>query len=155
MQGKVLTFSEATQSGIIAGADGLRYAFSALDVRGDAPGAFAGDEVDFQTDDRKALEVYVTTAGRQPARSSTSSETNRFVAAALAFFLGVFGAHKFYLRQNGAAVTMLLAGLLGWIFFGIPTLVVAVVALIEAVIYLTSDERRFAARYVDGSRAWF
>lgn len=29
---------------------------------------------------------------------------NKFVAAALAFFLGMFGAHKFYLRDPGAGV---------------------------------------------------
>lgn len=63
---------------------------------------------------------------------------SRIVAALLAFFLGAFGIHKFYLGQTGWGVVYLL---LCWTF--IPTLI----SLIESVLYLLSTKRAFAIKY--------
>jgi TM2 domain-containing membrane protein YozV len=61
---------------------------------------------------------------------------NRYVAAVLAMTLGCFGAHKFYLRQNGW-------GLLYLMFFwsGLP----ALVGFLEGIAYLTQSDEQFAA----------
>ena len=53
-----------------------------------------------------------------PARQQMMYDANRkSVGAAylLWFFLGGFGAHRFYLAQTGTAVAQLLLALLGWI----------------------------------------
>lgn len=53
------------------------------------------------------------------------------------FFLAGFGAHAFYLRQTGKAVTMLLLTLVGWativIFIGfLPLAAVTVIWIVDA-----------------------
>ena len=59
MQGKVLTFDEATGMGAIVGDDGARYLFAAPDVRSPLP-LKSGQRVDFvATEDRQAREVLV------------------------------------------------------------------------------------------------
>lgn len=63
---------------------------------------------------------------------------NKYVAAALAFVLGGFGAHHFYLGNTGRGVAYLL-------FFW--TFVPAILAFIETVIFLTMDDATFNAKY--------
>lgn len=58
------------------------------------------------------------TRAANPARQQMMYDANRkSVGAAylLWFFLGGFGAHRFYLAQTGTAVAQLLLALLGWI----------------------------------------
>jgi TM2 domain-containing membrane protein YozV len=40
--------------------------------------------------------------------SESISEKSRLAAALLCFFLGVFGAHRFYLKKTGTAILMIL-----------------------------------------------
>lgn len=63
---------------------------------------------------------------------------NKWVAILLAFFLGVFGIHKFYLGRTGLGVLYLL-----FCWTGIP----AIVGIVEAVIYLTMTDAEFDAKY--------
>lgn len=63
---------------------------------------------------------------------------SRVTAALLAFFLGGFGAHKFYLGRIGWGLVYLL---FCWTF--IP----AIVAFIEFIIYLTMTDEAFAEKY--------
>jgi TM2 domain-containing membrane protein YozV/RNA polymerase subunit RPABC4/transcription elongation factor Spt4 len=42
------------------------------------------------------------------------SPKSRLAATLLAWFLGIFGAHRFYLGKTGTAVAMLLLGIVGW-----------------------------------------
>lgn len=42
------------------------------------------------------------------------SPKSRLATSLLAWFLGQFGAHRFYLGKTGTAVTMLILTLLGW-----------------------------------------
>ena len=63
---------------------------------------------------------------------------NRIVAAILAFFVGGFGVHKFYLGQIGWGIVYLL---FCWTF--IP----ALVAFIEFIIYLCTSDEDFARKY--------
>lgn len=73
-----------------------------------------------------------------PSISLGTGGRERMVAALLAFFLGGFGAHKFYLGQGGLGVIYLL---FCWTF--IP----AIVALIEGIIYLTMSDIEFSQKY--------
>lgn len=65
-------------------------------------------------------------------------EKSRIAAALLAFFLGGFGVHKFYLGRVAA-------GFLYLIFFW--TFIPAIIAFIEFIIYLTMTDEAFAAKY--------
>lgn len=63
---------------------------------------------------------------------------SRVAAALLAFFLGGFGVHKFYLGQ-------ILWGLVYLIFFW--TLIPAIASFIEFIIYLTMSDEAFNQKY--------
>jgi len=56
------------------------------------------------------------------------SPKSRLATALFAFFLGDFGAHRFYVGKTGTAIVMLVLGLIGWatVWFlvGIPFLVI-------------------------------
>lgn len=47
------------------------------------------------------------------------------------FFLGGFGAHRFYLGRNGTAITQLLLLLLGWIPFAIGWVALGIWLLVD------------------------
>lgn len=149
MQGKVLAFDFRTSEGVISGNDGLRYSFVGNDWKQESQPK-AGATVDFETDGGCALAIYALSSP-----SPLSGEKNRIVAALLAFFLGGIGAHKFYLGKPGPGIAMLLWSLLGAIAFFIPTLIIGVIAFIEFIIYLSTSDDDFQARYIDGKRAWF
>lgn len=63
---------------------------------------------------------------------------SKIVAAVFAFFLGGFGAHKFYLGQVGK-------GLLYLLFFW--TFIPAIIAFIEFIILLTMSDESFNQKY--------
>jgi TM2 domain-containing membrane protein YozV len=72
-----------------------------------------------------------------------------------AILLGGLGVHKFLLGYKRAGTIMLAAGLIGWIFFALPSLIVMVIGIIEGIIYLCKSDADFAATYVQGRREWF
>ena len=60
------------------------------------------------------------------------SPKSRLATALLAWFLGTFGAHRFYLGKIGTAVVMLVLGLVGYAtvaFYGIGVAFLAVVGI--------------------------
>ncbi len=63
---------------------------------------------------------------------------SRVAAILIAFFLGGFGGHKFYLGRPGM-------GLLYLFFFW--TLIPGFVALVELIIYATMSDEQFALKY--------
>ena len=86
--------------------------------------------------------------------SGGTGEKNKMIAFLLALFLGVWGIHKFYLGYNNQGIIMLICGTIGWILF-IPPLVMAIIALIEAIMYITKSDDEFQKVYVDNEKAWF
>ena len=68
-------------------------------------------------------------AGQEVAAGGIGiSPKSRLATALFAFFLGDFGAHRFYVGKTGTAIVMLVLGLIGWasVWFlvGIPFLIV-------------------------------
>ena len=66
---------------------------------------------------------------------------NKTTAALLAFFLGGFGVHRFYLGDSAKGILYLL---FCWTF--IP----AIIAFIEFIVFLTMDEETFNSKYNSG-----
>ena len=105
-----------------------------------------GQDVDFQVNGDQAQAIYVI--DRIGAKS-------KIAAGVLALLLGGLGIHKFYIGANGAGVIMLLVSIVGLVFAGIPSAIVAIVALIEGIIYLTRTDEDFYQTYEIGKKAWF
>jgi len=72
------------------------------------------------------------------APQRTTADKSRITAALLAFFLGGIGAHKFYLGKIGQ-------GFLYLLFFW--TLIPAIIAFIEFIVYLCNSDEEFARKY--------
>ena len=149
MKGKVLDFNGNDRTGVISGDDGNRYSF-AIDQWKSAALPAVGTQVDF-TANNGAAEAISPVQAAAPAGGSSK----KVPAAILAFFLGAFGAHKFYLGYTTQGVIMLLVWLFGLILLGIPSLIIGVIAFIEFIIYLTKSDADFEQIYVVGRRPWF
>lgn len=153
MKGQILHLDEATGRGVITTPDGRRFAFHADQLLGDGQVARAGVAVDFQAQDDFAFDIYPDPGA--PVQAWSGAQKNKVIAALLAFFLGGFGAHKFYIGANGAGVIMALCGLFGWVLLFVPTVIVWTIALIEALIYATRPDEDFYRQYELGKKAWF
>lgn len=77
-------------------------------------------------------------------------------AGLLAIFLGSLGIHKFYLGYNTSGFVMLALTILGSLFtFGIAAVAMAVVSIIEGILYLTKSQTEFEQIYVFNKKEWF
>lgn len=150
MRGKILQYDDSVASGLISGDDGKRYTFTRGDLQGEVRLAHPGAEVDFQAESEAARSIYVQ-AG---AVGGALGQKSKIAAALLAFFLGVFGVHKFYLGRTGAGITMLICGTIGWLLI-LPGLAIATIAFIEFIIYLVKTDAEFYRDYEIGKKAWF
>ena len=87
----------------------------------------------------------VTSAAPMPGGAPTQpgyapqypAQKSKVAAGVLGILLGGLGIHKFYLGKVGAGIIYLL---LCW------TYIPAIIGLIEGIIYLTQDDRTFAAK---------
>lgn len=148
MRGQVLGVDTRSGDGLIAGDDGRRYTFAPSDWahRGEPS---IGVAVDFEPEGRGARNIFpllpATASGGAvalPPRRMVARERNKFAAAALAFFFGVFGLHRFYLGRTGSGILMLVLTLSAvGALFSVPW------ALIDTVRYLIMSNREFNARY--------
>lgn len=136
MKGIILDYSIQDNTGIISGDDQNRYSFSGSSWN-EQIAPIKGQQVDFQvTGEGSAVEIYLI--GGQRNTFTQAGEKSKIIAAVLAFFLGGFGVHKFYLGQIGWGIVYLL---FCWTF--IPS----IVAFIEFIIYLCTSDEDFAKKY--------
>lgn len=83
----------------------------------------------------------------------TSDEENkRVLAGILAIFFGALGIHKFILGYQKEGIIMLVLSLLS---FGFLAGFMALVGLIEGIIYLTKTDEQFYQIYQVNRRPWF
>ncbi|MEO5493538.1 MAG: TM2 domain-containing protein [Sphingomonas sp.] len=141
MRGQVLGVDVTTGDGQISAEDGQRYLFRPEDWA-DRVGPSVGAQIDFEVDGRSARRIYrqPDTYAARPAAPKT--DRNKIVAALLAFFLGVFGVHRFYLGRVGSGVAMLI---LTCTFVGV--IITGVWAFIDMIRYLIMSDDEFARRY--------
>ena len=86
----------------------------------------------------------------------SASSKSKVAAGLLALFLGGLGIHKFYLGYSKEGLIMLLVSVIGGVLtIGIASGVVATIALVEGIIYLTKDDSEFEMTYVNGRKGWF
>ena len=76
----------------------------------------------------------------------------KIVAGLLAILIGTLGIHKFYLGYTKSGIIMLLVSLLT---FGFGAPVMAVISLIEGILYLTKSDAEFYQTYVQNKKEWF
>ncbi len=86
--------------------------------------------------------------------NQSSGISKRLIAGLLAIFLGTLGVHKFYLGINKVGLIYLLVAVLGSVLL-IPTLVIALLSLIDGIKYLMCSDEQFETVYVQGKKAWF
>lgn len=104
----------------------------------------------------EANQAICTKCGVGLGATGATGEKSKIAAGLLGIFLGALGVHKFYLGYSKEGVIMLLITLVGGLItFGAAAWVVALIGLIEGVIYLTKSDDEFASIYVHAKRAWF
>ncbi len=98
------------------------------------------------------------TPGQQVPSTPTHAKEmtdKKLIAGILGIVLGAFGVHKFYLGYQKEGIIMLIVGLIGLLLCGIPTSAVAIVGLVEGILYLTKTDDEFVRTYVIGRKPWF
>lgn len=158
MRGQILGVDRNSGEGQISGEDGQRYSFR-QDDWSDKRSPAVGITVDFAAQGDRAARVFRVPDPRELAplerpAQRVASDRNRIVAAVLAFFLGVFGVHKFYLGKSRAGMIMLLCGTIGWLLL-LPGIFASLTAFVEFIIYLVTSDEDFDRRYVHGDKEWF
>ncbi|ABB45111.1 TM2 [Sulfurimonas denitrificans DSM 1251] len=148
MKGKILDFNTQSSSGVISADDGNRYNFNTSEWKSEKSPK-VNQIVDFAISAENATAIYLD-------RSVSFVEAKSKIAAALlAFFLGAFGIHKFYLGCNSAGVIMLVLFLVGFVLLGLPSLIIGLIAFIESIIYIVKSDEDFQRVYVDNKKCWF
>ncbi len=94
------------------------------------------------------------TKGAKEAYEQLSSEgsNKRILAGVLAIFFGALGIHKFVLGYYKEGVIMLVVSLLS---FGFLAALMALVGLVEGILYLTKSDTEFYTTYQVNQRPWF
>ena len=88
--------------------------------------------------------------------STLPAAEKKIPAGICGILLGSLGVHKFILGYTTEGIIMLLVSLvLGAFSCFIPTGFVAVIGLIEGIIYLTRTDAEFVDTYLTNKRPWF
>jgi len=153
MKGLILHLSEG--GGLISGDDDSRYTFLFADILTNPKQIFAGSRVDFQIEGDKAVQIIPIPGGNNVTTTGgVTKEKDKLVAGLLAIFLGGIGIHKFYLGYTNPGIWMLIMGTVGWLLI-LPPFIVAIIALIEGIIYLTKSDQEFYEMYELNQKGWF
>lgn len=78
--------------------------------------------------------------------------STKLAAGLCGILLGSLGIHKFILGYTGAGLIMLLVSVLTC---GFAYPVIAIIGLIEGIVYLTKSDEEFVRTYVDRRKEWF
>ncbi|MBN3908523.1 MAG: TM2 domain-containing protein [Nostoc sp. NMS1] len=93
-----------------------------------------------------------TTNSATVTPSHVSSADKKIYAGIFAILLGTFGIHKFILGYTKEGVIMLLLTLFT---AGYGALVMALISIIEGIIYLTKSDQEFVQTYMSSKKGWF
>lgn len=90
-----------------------------------------------------------------PAASPFAGDKNKMVAGILAILLGALGIHKFYLGYQKEGIIMAAVSVVGSILLGLGPGIMAIIGLVEGIMYLTKSDEEFNSIYVVGRKPWF
>lgn len=76
----------------------------------------------------------------------------KVLAGVLGILCGSLGIHKFVLGYTTSGVIMLLITILTC---GVGATIMQIIGLIEGIIYLTTPDEEFVAKYLDKDTPWF
>ena len=91
-----------------------------------------------------------------PAGVDPGFKDKKLAAGLCGILIGTLGIHKFILGYKNEGLTMLLVSVLGGIVtFGIATLVIQIIGIIEGIMYLTKSDYEFVMTYGVNHKGWF
>lgn len=109
---------------------------------------------DFAEEAKETAKEFADNA--KEAFDKASGENKKILAGVLAILLGSLGIHKFILGYNKEGIIMLAVTLVvGAFTCGIGASLMAIVGLIEGIIYLTKSDEEFYNTYQVGQKPWF
>lgn len=77
-------------------------------------------------------------------------------AGLLAILLGCFGIHKFYLGYTSAGFITLAITIVGGVFtFGITAVIMAIIGIVEGIMYMAVSQSTFESTHVARVHEWF
>lgn len=86
------------------------------------------------------------------AMAAADVGNKRVAAGIFGIVLGALGIHKFIIGRTLAGIIMLVLTLVS---MGFLAPIIALIGLIEGIIYLTKSNEEFYAMYIEGKRSWF
>lgn len=159
MRGQILVFNEQTAAGAIAAADGQRFLFHIRDWQDVVPPE-RGMAVDFAVDENNhahQVQLALPNPTAAPIAQTTplaQRPKRKPVLTLLALFLGVFGAHRFYMGAWGWGLLqslglLFLSAILGALLpplAGLLYLAVIVFTWVEVIRYICMSDAAFDAK---------
>ena len=107
---------------------------------------------EFQEEAKSTASDFTERAKEVYEQLTSEKQSKRIVAGIIAIIFGSLGIHKFILGYQKEGIIMLVVSLLS---FGFLAGLVALVGLIEGIIYLTKSDEEFYQTYQIGSKPWF
>jgi TM2 domain-containing membrane protein YozV len=87
----------------------------------------------------------------QPAPKPQGAE-KKIAAGICGILLGALGVHKFILGYTKEGLIMLLVSVLT---LGLASPIMAIIGLIEGIMYLVKTDDEFVKTYIQGRKGWF
>ena len=157
MRGQILVFNELKEAGAIVATDGQRFLFHARDWQ-DVVAPEGGMSVEFKlNDNNRAQQVQLALPQRANALAVQTTTPlaqrpkSKAVLTLLTLFLGIFGAHRFYMGAWGWGLVQLLGVpmVIGMMFAVLPPLggllyfAAVVFIVVESIRYIWMSDAEF------------
>ena len=79
----------------------------------------------------------------------------KLAAGICGILLGGLGVHKFILGYTTEGIIMVVTYIVGLFLCGVPALAIAIVGIIEGIMYLTKSDEEFSNTYILNKKGWF
>lgn len=107
---------------------------------------------EFQEEAKNTAHEFTEGAKQAYEQISSDQGSKRIVVGIVAILFGSFGIHKFILGYQKEGLIMLVISLLS---LGFLLGLVALIGIIEGIIYLSKSDEEFFQTYQIGNRPWF